>query len=380
MITSCGGDSKSVESIIESNDLDKIREKRTEVISEQTEINLQLKQIDEAITKLDTVKNLPLVTAFQVKQDQFNHYLELQGSVATKKNIILYPEFSGLLTSITVKEGQHVSKGKILGTIDDGGLSQQLAQMEVQLNLAETTFERQKRLWEQNIGSEMEFLQAKANFEGMQNAVNQMSSQVAKTSIRAPFTGIIDDVITEQGTVVSAGMTELIRLVNLDDMYIKAEVPESYLSTISKGKTVEVYFSVLGESLTAEVSQVSNFINPGNRTFSIMINIPNKNKNIKPNLTAKIKINDYTSAKAILIPQSIISENAIGEQYIYIAKRKGDSDEAIASRIIVKTGRTQGDFVEITEGVSHGDTIISEGARSVKDGQSVTILNVEGNE
>jgi len=380
IITSCGGDSKSVESIIESNDLDKIRERRSEIISEQTEINLKLKQIDDAITKLDTLKNFPLVTAFQVKQNNFNHFLELQGSVATKKNIILYPEFSGLLTSINVIEGQHVSKGKVLGTIDDGGLSQQLAQMEVQLNLAETTYERQKRLWEQKIGSEMEYLQAKANFEGMQNAVNQMRSQVAKTSIRAPFSGIIDDVITEQGTVVSAGMTELIRLVNLDDMYIKADVPESYLSSISKGKTVEVYFPVLGESLTAEVSQVSNYINPGNRTFSIMINIPNKNKSVKPNLTAKIKINDYTSEKAVLIPQSIISENALGEQYIYIAKRKGNSDEAVAAKVMIKTGKTQGDFVEIIEGVTNGDTIVNEGARSVKDGQNVTILNVESNE
>lgn len=380
IITSCGGDSKSVESIIETNDLDKIREKRSEIISEQTEIHLKLNQIDAAITKLDTLKNFPLVTAFQVKQTHFNHFLELQGSVATKKNIILYPEFSGLLTTINVEEGQQVTKGKILGTIDDGGLSQQLAQMEVQLNLAKTTYERQNRLWEQKIGSEIEYLQAKANYEGMQNAVNQMQSQVAKTAIRAPFSGIIDDVITDQGTVVSAGMTQIIRLVNLDEMYIKAEVPESYLSSISKGKIVEIFFPVLGESHTAEVSQVSNYINPGNRTFSIMINIPNKNKNIKPNLTAKVKINDYSSADAILIPQSIISENAMGEQYIYITKKNGESDEATASKVMIKTGRTQGDFVEITEGVSNGDIIVNEGARSVKDGQSVIILNVDNNE
>jgi RND family efflux transporter MFP subunit len=380
IITSCGGDSKSVEAIIETNDLDKIRTKRTEIISEQAKINLKLKQIDEAINKLDTIKKFPLVTAFQVKQDNFYHFLELQGSVATKKNIILYPEFSGLLTNLTVVEGQQVTKGQLLGTIDDGGLSQQLAQLEVQVNLAKTTFERQKRLWEQKIGSEMEYLQSKANYEGMQNAVNQMNSQLAKTSLRAPFSGVIDDIITDPGTVVSAGMTQVIRLVNLDDMYIEAEVPESYLSSISKGKTVEVYFPVLGESLTTKVSQVSNYINPGNRTFSIMIKIPNKNKSVKPNLTAKIKINDYSSAKAILIPQSIISENAMGEQYIYIASRKGNTNEAIANKVMVKTGKTQGDLVEIIEGVSYGDTIVNEGARSVKDGQKVTILNVESNE
>ncbi len=380
IFTSCGNDSKSVDSIIETKDLEKIREKRSEIVSEQIKINLKLKQIDDAISKLDTLKNYPLVTAFQVKHDNFNHYLELQGSVATKKNIILYPEFSGLLTDLTVIEGQKVSKGQLLGTIDDGGLSQQLAKLEVQLNLSKTTFERQNRLWEQKIGSEIEYLQAKANFEGMQNAVNQIRSQVAKTSIRAPFSGIIDDIITEQGTVVNAGMTQLIRLINLDNMYIEAAIPEGYLSSITKNKIVEVYFPILAETISAKVSQVSNYINPENRTFTIKIDIPNKNQNIKPNLTAKIKINDYSNVEAILIPQSIISENALGEQYIFIANINGTSNGAVANKVIVKTGKTQGDLVEIIEGVSNGDIIINEGARSVKDGQKVTILNQDSNE
>ena len=375
---SCANDSKSLESLLETNDLQKIQQKRAEIVSEQAKINLKIKQIDLAISKLDTLKKYPLVTAFQVKQDNFDHFLELQGSVATKKNIILYPEFSGLLTSLDVVEGQKVSKGELLGTIDDGGLSQQLAQLDIQLNLAKTTYERQQRLWEQKIGSELEYLQAKANYEGMENAVNQIRSQVAKTFIRAPFSGIIDNIITEQGTVVSAGMSQIIRLVNLDNMYIEGDVPESYLSSITKGKTVEIYFPILGEMLTAKVSQVSNYIKPDNRTFTIKIDIPNKNGNIKPNLTAKIKINNYSNKQAILIPQSIISENSLGEQYIYIANK--NKNEATANRVIIKTGRTQGDYVEILEGLSNGDTIVNEGARSVKDGQKITILKLDRNE
>ncbi len=377
---SCGGDSKSVESIIETHNLEKIREKRNEIVSEQLEINNRLKQIDEAITRLDTVKKMPLVTAFQVKHNEFTHYLELQGNVATKKNIILYPEFSGLLTSINVIEGQKVSKGQLLATIDDGGMSQQLAQMEVQYNFAKTTFERQQRLWDQKIGSEIEYLQAKATYEGQENAVNQMRSQLAKTSIRAPFSGIIDDIITEQGTVVGAGQSQIIRLVNLDKMFIEAEIPESYLNSITKGKTVEVYFPILGKTFSTKISQVSNYINPSNRTFKITINIPNKEKSIKPNLTAKIKINDYSSTEAILIPQSIISENALGEQYIFTATKTSNDDEAIAKKVFVKTGRTQGDFVEIIEGISNDDIIVKEGARNVKDGQYIAILNLEDNE
>jgi RND family efflux transporter MFP subunit len=321
-----------------------------------------------------------LVTAFKVKQKRFDHYLELQGSVATKQNLILYSEFSGSLTKVLVVEGQNVSKGQLLASIDDGGMSQQIAQMNVQLSLAKTTFERQKRLWQQKIGSEIEFLQAKATYEGQQNALNQMQHQLDKTSIRAPFSGVIDDIITEEGTVVGAGLSPVFRLVNLEKMYIEAEVPEGYLSNVTSGKMVEIFFPVLNEKLITKVDQVSNFINPENRTFKININIPNQNKNIKPNLTAKIKVNDYSNKEAVLIPQSIISENSLGEQYIFLAKDINLENEAIAKKTIIKTGKTQGDFVEILEGLSSNDVIVNEGARNVKDGQDVKILNTETNE
>lgn len=163
-------------------------------------------------------------------------------------------------------------------------------------------------------------------------------------------------------------------------MYIEAEVPEGYLSSIIPGKTVEIYFPVLGETLNTKVDQVSNYINPNNRTFKITIQIPNKEKHIKPNLTAKIKINDYSSEQAVLIPQSIISENSLGEQYIFIAQNINKDNEATTKKMIVKTGKTQGDFVEILEGLASDDIIVNEGARNVKDGQNVKILNVESNE
>ena len=380
LMTSCGGDSKSVKSIIESNDLTKIRKKRDDLAAKQNDLNNNIKMIDAKIKSLDTIKKYPLVTAFKVKQKRFDHYLELQGSVATKQNLILYPEFSGSLLKILVFEGQNVSKGQLLASIDDGGMSQQIAQMKVQLSLAKTTFERQKRLWEQKIGSEIQFLQAKAAYEGQQNAVNQMQSQLEKTSIRAPFSGVIDDIITEEGTVVGAGISPVFRLVNLEKMYIEAEVPEGYLSNVTSGKMAEVFFPVLNEKLITKVDQVSNFINPGNRTFKININIPNQDRHIKPNLTAKIKINDYTSKEAVLIPQSIISENSLGEQYIFLAQDINPENEAIAKKIIIKTGKTQGDFVEILEGLVSNDVIVNEGARNVKDGQDVKILNTETNE
>lgn len=380
ILISCGGDSKSTDAIIESGNLEAIRAKRSEIVARQLEINQELATIDAAISELDTLKKLPLVTVLSAQHETFNHYLEIQGSVETKQNILLYPEFSGLLTRVHVLAGQKVSKGQLLATIDDGGLSQQLAQIEVQANLAKTTFERQQRLWEQKIGSEIEYLQAKANYEGQQNVVSQMRSQLAKTIIRAPFSGIIDDIITEQGTVVSAGQTAIFRLVNLNDMYIQASVPEGYIESITLNKDVEVFFPILNETIMTKVSQVGNYINPSNRSFNVEVTVPNKSGNIKPNLTAKIKINDYTNPSAILIPQSVISENANGEQYVYITKVEGENQDVIAKRVIVQTGKTQGDFVEILQGLADGDGIIKEGARSVKDGQAVELNSATSND
>jgi membrane fusion protein (multidrug efflux system) len=380
VLVACGGDKPSTESLIESGDLEAIRARRTEIVNQQSSINEELRAIDEAIGKLDTLKKLPLVTVFKAEVEEFHHYLEIQGDVATKQNVVLYPEYAGTLTHVYVKEGQKVVKGQVLGRIDDGGLSQQLAQMEVQVALAKTTFERQQSLWNQKIGSEIQYLQAKANYEGQMNSVNQMKAQLAKTTITAPFSGVIDDVMTEQGTVVSPGITSLFRLVNLSDMYIQAEIPEGYVSDVTEGKTVQVYFPVLGDSITSKIRQVGNYINPANRTFKIEVKVPNDNKQIKPNLTAQLKINDYSNPNAILIPQSVLSENAEGEQYIFITKQSKESSEFIAQRVIVTTGKTEGDLVEILKGIKDGDTIIYEGARSVKDGQSVDILNLENHE
>ena len=290
---------------------------------------------------------------------------------------MIYPEFSGVLTNVYVKEGQKVRKGEVLGKIDDGGLSQQLAQLKIQAELAKTTFERQQRLWDQKIGSEMQYLQAKSNYESQNQAIAQLEQQVAKTIVRAPFSGTIDDILTEQGSVVMPGQTELLRIINLDNMYIVTDVPEKYIANITRNKKVEVEFPVLDKKIDSKVRQVGNFINPANRTFKVEVSVPNKDKSIKPNLTAKLKINDYSNKNALLIPQGIISENASGEQYVYIVTDRAGNDEAVAEKKIITTGLTQGDYIEVIDGLEVGNEIIQEGARSVNDGQKVKIINLD---
>ncbi|MDX8553928.1 efflux RND transporter periplasmic adaptor subunit [Tenacibaculum sp. 1B UA] len=377
LLASCGGKKEqSIQDVIASNDLTKIREKKASLDTQMQTLSDEIKILNDKISELDTNKKVPLITVLSAKKEAFNHYLELQGAVQTKQNVLIYPEMPGLLTRIYVKEGQYVKKGQTLAKIDDGGLANQLAQIEAQAALAETTYKRQKRLWDQKIGSEIQFLQAKTNYEAQTSAVSQLRRQLAKSVITAPFSGVIDDVIKEQGTVVAPGMgSEIFRIVNLKNMYIETDVPESYITSIKKGKNVEVEFPVLGEKLTSKIRQAGNFINPANRTFKVEVEVPNKDGSIKPNLTAKLKINDYSNEKAILIPQSIISENAKGEQYVYVVENIKDQ-VGTAKQIIITTGKTQGDIIEVLSGIESGTKIIEEGARSVKNGQEVKVLTL----
>jgi RND family efflux transporter MFP subunit len=375
LLLSCGQDSKkSVDDLIAEGNLALIKEKKDELSALQKATASDIRALDSIIQEKSGVKNLPLVNTLTAKKELFKHYLELQGSVSTKQNVLIYPEMAGTLQRVYVKEGDRVAKGQLLATIDDGGMSSQLAQLKTQAALAKTTFERQKRLWEQKIGSEIQFLQAQTNYEATQSAVDQIQSQLAKSNIRAPFAGIIDDVIKDQGTVVSPGPgAEIFRIVNLSDMYIEVDVPENYLGSITKGKDATVYFPILGDSIQTNIRETGNFINPANRSFSVEIPVPNKGGTIKPNLTAKVSLNDYTNQNAILIPTNIISENAEGEQYIYIAVTGDGENEAVAKRTIIETGMSQKGHIEVLSGISEGQAIIKEGARSVKDGQTVKI-------
>jgi len=373
LVISCGEKKElSIEEVIATNDLEQIRKKKEELSAKNQAIISEIKLLDTEISKLDTNKKVPLVTTLPIKSNEFVHYLELQGSVQTKKNVVVSPEMPGQLVSVLVKEGQRVGKGQALARIDAGGMSDQLAQLEASEALAKTTYERQKRLWDQKIGSEIQYLQAKTNYESQTKAVDNLKKTIGKYTIRAPFSGVIDDVITEQGTVVGPGVG-IFRIVNLSDMYIETDVPETYISSIKKGKKVAVELPILGKKLDSKVRQAGNFINPANRTFEVEVGVPNKDRSIKPNLTAKLKINDYTNPNAVLIPQSIISENANGEQYVYVAQN--DGGKMVAKQIIVKTGKTQGDEIEILEGLKEGMQIILEGARSVKNDQEVKILS-----
>ncbi len=373
ILVSCGKND-SVEKVIETGDLSEIRAKKANLSAQQSELSSQIAQLDAAIEKLDSNNDFTLVSVRKISDSLFKHYIELPGDVETKQNITIYPEYSGILIDVNVNEGDRVQKGQILARIDEGGLGSQLAQMEAQETLAKTTFERQQRLWEQNIGSEIQFLEAKTNYEAIQNSVNQMRSQLAKTVVRAPFSGVIDEIFTEQGEVVVPGQSRLFRLINLSNMYITAAVPESYLGKIEVGTEVMVEIAATGTSFTSPVKQVGNFVNPNNRTFEIQVAVPQNTEQIKPNLIATVRINDYTSENAIIIPENVIQKNSAGENVAYVVKKETDST-GVAERRILETGLIYDNAVEVLSGLQPGDLLITSGARSIQEGEQVEMDN-----
>jgi RND family efflux transporter MFP subunit len=374
VLTSCGSDKNtaSVDAIIEEGNLAKMKLKRDEVLKSYDSIGKVLGTLEVAISKKDTLKRLPLVTTYIAKDTIFKHYIDIQGDVDTKENLIIYPEFSGTLTNIYVKEGQKVSKGQLLARIDDGGLSSQVAQMQTQYELAKTTFERQKRLWDQKIGSEIQYLQAKANMEGLESSVKQMQAQVGKTAVRAPFSGTIDEIITDQGQVVAPGGSQLMRIVSLKNMFVKASIPENYLGNVNIGTSVNVEFTSLGKIIEGKVRQVGQFINPNNRTFEIEIAIPNKEELIKPNLVANLEINDYSNENAVVIPDNVIQENAIGEKFVYVIGN-ANNNEAKVLKTKIETGKSYDGYIEVLSGLEAGKTIVKDGAITMRDGLNVKI-------
>ena len=377
LLAGCGEKAPgSVDEIIASGNLEALKARKKELTEQQSSLGRDIGKLDSALSAIAGTENIPLVSTLVVETVPFEHYLDLQGDVQTKQNVLLFPEMAGTLERVLVREGDRVRKGQVLARIDDGGMASGLEQLKTQAALAETTFERQKRLWEQNIGSEIQYLQAKTNYEAAVSAVQQAESQLAKSTIRATFNGIVDEVMQEEGSTLNpaAGMA-VFRLVNLSDMYVEVDVPERYLGSVQTGKDVQIYLPVLGDSIRTKVRQTGNFINPANRSFRAEIPVPNTSGNVKPNLTARVRINDYTNPEALVIPPTVISENAEGEQYVYIASGVTAEGMAKAEKRVIQTGLSQGNSVEVLSGLAPGEQIVTEGARRIREGQEIQILN-----
>ena len=364
LISSCGEAKK------ESVNLLKLKTEKNSLIRQIDSLSEILNSVELNISKLDTNKRLSSVTVFNAKEKLFQHFIEVQGTVEADQSVELYPENSGSITNIYVKEGQKVYKGQTLIQIDNSVLKSSIVELETQFELAKTTFERQKRLWDQNIGSEIQFLQAKAQKEGLENSLESLKAQEKKLKISAPFSGTIDEMFAKIGGL-AAPMIPAVRLVNLNQIHVESEVTETYLKYIRKGTQVELFFPSIGKNISANVSQVGNYINPNNRSFKVRVDINNQNNELKANLLADIKINDFKKM-GIVIPAKLIQKDREGKQYVYtVIKEKGNY---LSKKNYIKAGMTYETDAFIIEGIQIDDLIVDKGARLIKANEMVILV------
>ncbi|MDC1469988.1 efflux RND transporter periplasmic adaptor subunit [Flavobacteriaceae bacterium] len=365
LILSCGSSEK------ESQSLTNLKTKKATLIEEMDRISTELKGVEIAISELDTLQKLMTVTSFKAEVKDFNHYIEVQGTVKADQSIDLHAEMGGTVTAILTKEGSFASKGQILATLDSAVIDNSVLQLETQLALATTTFERQARLWDQNIGSEIQFLQAKAQKEGLENNMKSLKAQARKMKIIAPFSGTVDQIFAKTGELTSP-QAPFLRLVNLKNVYVESEVTETYLNSIKKGTKVLLNFTSIEKTMEASISQVGNFINPNNRSFKTRIDLKNTNNELKANLLADIKINDF-NANGIVIPSRIVQKDRDNKAFVYTIEPKGDNYKVVKTFVTEKM--KYNNFSYISEGLTESSMLVDKGARLVNNNEDVKLVN-----
>ena len=376
IIISCNSSgSSNITSLIENGDLEELKKRKKEYVDTMNTMQVELNEINDGIAFLDENEKLTLVSNYEIKEKVFNSYMEAQANLKTRKNVLILPEFQGTLEQIFVNEGQNVKKGKLLAEINDSGLKEQLEQLTIQANFAKENFERTERLWNNNIGSEIQFLKSKTDFESSQKMVEQMKDRLAKTKIYAPFDGEVDEIISNQGSNLIPGVSQILRLVNLDKIYAEASVSEKYISFIEEGTEAIVQVPLLGKEIKSQIIQTGNFINPSNRTFRVEVPVENIDNKIKQNLDAKIKINIYSKKDAVVIPLRIVREDASGRNFVYVMNQDIKEGVYVTTKTFISLGNKNNTDVEVTEGLKIGDMLVLEGASIVEDSQRVKLIN-----
>jgi RND family efflux transporter MFP subunit len=339
-----------------------------ELKEQKAEIEKKIASLEQELAAKGVIeKKLRTVGLTELKTGPFYHYIDLQGRVDAEETVAATSKIPGTLKSIYVKNGDNVHKGQLLAVLEDAVMLSSLNELKGQLAVAEDLYNRQKSLWEQNIGSEVQYIQAKNNKESLERSIATLRANWANTKIYAPTNGIVDNVILNQGEAISPGVP-LCVIVNLTKLKIKGEVTEAYASKVQKGDQVLVYFPDSGKEIKAIVSYVSKSINPVNRTFTVECSLGKGD--YRANQIAVMKIIDYQNPKAIVIPVNLIQTAEEGD-YVLAAEKTGTDQQANVKRVYVRQGQNYNGYVEILEGLKEGDWVISTGFQDVNNGETV---------
>jgi RND family efflux transporter MFP subunit len=352
---------------------DKVSEKRAELaklIAEEKTISASIKKLQSELDIIDPKKEIEKVIAVTVSpitSQTFKHFVEIQGRVDAKNNLFVSPQMGGAITNLYVKEGDFVKQGQLIATVDNSILKQSIQEIDVQLGTAKVFYEKQKSLWDQKIGTEIQFIQAKANVEALEKRLATLQTQTSMTKVIAPISGFVDEVRMKAGEMAAPGLG-IVRIVNSDNLKVVAQVADTYASTIKQGDVVNVKFPDLGKEVTAKLTFVGQTVNPASRTFTVEASISKIDPQLKPNMTAVLNINDQAKGNAIIINQNYIQHTELGD-IVYVAVTEGAKKVSRSRK--VTTGVTYNGDIEITSGLQAGDMLITQGYQDLVDGQTV---------
>ncbi|HEV7347468.1 efflux RND transporter periplasmic adaptor subunit [Telluribacter sp.] len=363
LFAACGGEKKE--------GVEAKREELAKLKTEQRELDKKIKSLEGDLAKLDPAKaaenRIKAVTVTPVANNTFRHYVEVQGTVDAKNNVLVTPQMGGALTAVYVKEGDYVKAGTVLARVDDSILRQSIEEVKSQLSLATTVYEKQKNLWDQKIGTEMQYLQAASNKESLEKRLSTLNTQLSQARVVSPLAGVVDKVNVKVGEMAAPGMG-VARIVNLSNLKVVAKVADAYVASVKKGDDVIINFPDLNRKYNARVAFVSTTVDPLSRTFTIEANLPSSS-DIKPNMLAQVQINDAVKKDALVIDQNLVQSTEKG-QVVYVAATEGN--RKVAKAKTVKTGLSYNGQVEIVEGLQTGDQLITLGYQEVADGQAIS--------
>jgi membrane fusion protein, multidrug efflux system len=361
-------------STISCNDKDKNslagkKEELAKFQKEQSALTTNINKLKAEIEKLEPNKaeKIKTVSVSPVLASNFQHFVEAQGRLEAEHNVFVSPQMGGAITRVFVKIGDYVAKGQKVATIDNSILRNSIQEVQLQLETARTIYERQKNLWDQKIGTEIQYIQAKSSVESLERRIVTLRSQDNMNVVVTPISGVVDEVRLKEGEMAAPGLG-ILRVVNFNELKVVANVPDTYAGTISKGDMVKIKFPDLQREISARLSYVSQTINQASRTFTVEARVPVTDKNFKPNLTALVSINDQSTGGAIVIPQNYIQNTEAGS-IVYVAVIEGNKKLARAKKVV--TGLSYDGKIEVKSGLLVGDALITEGYQEIVDGQNI---------
>ena len=352
------------------NDAQGKRDELTQLKSQQTELTTKIKALEAEVAKLDPKKaeetRVKEVKVAPLSASTFRHFVELQGTIDAKNNVQVTPKSGGVITAVYVKEGDQVRAGQAIAKVDDQILRESMAELKTQLSLMNTIYEKQASLWKQQIGTEVQYLQARNNKESLERRLSTLNAQLNQATVTTPISGVVDQVNIKIGQSAMPGVG-LVRVVNLSQLKAVAKVSDTYSGSVRKGDAITVDFPDINKKLNSHISFVATTVDPLSRTFTIEAPLPSDNA-LKPNMLARIKINDKTQGNAIVINENLIQDTENGK-LVYVAVSEGG--KKVAKAKTVKTGQSYGGQIEVTQGLQSGDQIVTAGYQDLVDGQQI---------